>query len=161
MISMEPICFNISQCLNGILKMRFSKKFLEVLVKELNLVNSSDSIHFEVSLGGKQSGQYVYFNNGCSNWAEKWQILFHLLKVILTELGILIRLVQKQFRSRTIDLAYDFQKSPYRNRWGPDRIVYGDKVINTFNHRRFSVWPKEDALQYVANGEIGTLCGKV
>ncbi len=135
------------------------EKILEVLVKELNLVNSSDSIHFEVSLGGKQSGQYVYFNNGCSNWAEKWQILSP-VKGNTYGVRDINRLVQKQFRSRTIDLAYDFRKKSIPKPLGPDRIVYGDKVINTFNHRRFSVWPKEDALQYVANGEIGTVVGK-
>ena len=136
------------------------EKILEVLVKELNLVNSSDSIHFEVSLGGKQSGQYVYFNNGCSNWAEKWQILSP-VKGNTYGVRDINRLVQKQFRSRTIDLAYDFRKKSIPKPLGPDRIVYGDKVINTFNHRRFSVWPKRDTLAVCCQRGNRNCCGKV
>ncbi len=43
---------------------------------------------------------------------------------------------------------------------GREEIVYGDKVINIRNHRRWNVWPKDDALQYVANGEIGVVVGE-
>jgi hypothetical protein len=57
-------------------------------------------------------------------------------------------------------LAYNFRRKAVPKPIGPDRIVYGDKVINTVNHRRFSVFPKEGALQYVANGEIGIVVGK-
>lgn len=44
---------------------------------------------------------------------------------------------------------------------GPDEIIYGDKVINTANHRHYSVFPKEQASQYIANGEIGIAVGQV
>jgi hypothetical protein len=47
---------------------------------------------------------------------------------------------------------------------GSDGIIYGDKVINLGNHRRWSVFPKESRdgkkpLEYIANGEIGIVTG--
>jgi len=44
---------------------------------------------------------------------------------------------------------------------GAERIVYGDKVINLGNHRRYGkrVYPSEGALGYLANGEIGIAVG--
>src|SRR4029079_19377884 len=51
-----------------------------------------------------------------------------------------------------------FRKTP--RPLGPEEIVYGDKVINVSNHRRFDVYPKEGAAQYLANGEIGIAVGQ-
>ena len=44
---------------------------------------------------------------------------------------------------------------------GPERVVYGDKVINLRNHRRDGKGyiPKEGSLGYLANGEIGITVG--
>jgi len=44
---------------------------------------------------------------------------------------------------------------------GPEGIVYGDKVINVRNLRRKDVYPRENAINYVANGEIGVVEGQV
>jgi hypothetical protein len=57
------------------------------------------------------------------------------------------------------------QSADYRNNrfpypFGLEQIVYGDKVINIQNHRRYKVWPKEESLQYIANGEIGIVVGQ-
>ena len=134
-------------------------KILETIVKELKLAGSSDYINFELSLGGKRNGQYVYFNQGSADYAEQWQILSP-VKGYVYGVRDINRLVQKEFRSRTIDLAYNFRKKSVPKPVGQDRIVYGDKVLNTSNHRRFSVFPKEGALKYVANGEIGIVVGK-
>ena len=43
---------------------------------------------------------------------------------------------------------------------GLEEIVYGAKVIATQNQRRKDVWPDQDALHYVANGEIGVIVGE-
>lgn len=39
--------------------------------------------------------------------------------------------------------------------------MYGDKVINVRNHPRKAVNPESDALQYIANGEIGVVTGQL
>jgi hypothetical protein len=44
---------------------------------------------------------------------------------------------------------------------GPEQIVYGDKVMNLMNDKHEYVYPKnEQALQYIANGEIGLVIGQ-
>jgi hypothetical protein len=63
------------------------------------------------------------------------------------------------FRSQVIALAHDYRRKMIPQPLGPDGIVYGDKVINTVNHRRYRVFPKEEALEYVANGEVGIVVG--
>lgn len=41
-----------------------------------------------------------------------------------------------------------------------EEIVYGDKIINLYNARRTDVWPSDNALNYIANGEIGMVIGQ-
>jgi hypothetical protein len=43
---------------------------------------------------------------------------------------------------------------------GPQTILYGDKVINVINQRRWDVWPKPDGDAYIANGDIGIVVGQ-
>jgi ATP-dependent exoDNAse (exonuclease V) alpha subunit len=134
-------------------------KILEVLERELKLSDVKDSRGFELSLGGKQSGQYVYFNRGAAKDVEGWQILSP-LKGRASGVKEINRLVQKTFRSGMLKLANEYRSKRIPPPLGPDEIVYGDKVINTANNRRYQVYPKENALQYVANGEIGIVVGK-
>lgn len=133
-------------------------KILDSLVEELKLKDKNDEVGFELSLGGKESNGYVYFNSGCENYAENWQILSP-VKGQGFGTKELNRLIQRIFRKDTIDLAEDFMKKQIPPPLGQDRIVYGDKVINVINKRRYKVYPKEDSLNYVANGEIGIVTG--
>jgi hypothetical protein len=138
---------------------QIQEKILDVLVKELKLNDRLDSTGFELSLGGVQSGQYVYFNRGAARAVEGWQILS---PVKGRSFGVkeLNRLIQKTFRAGMLKLANEYRSKRVPPPLGPDEIVYGDKVINTVNNRRYQVYPKQDALQYVANGEIGIVVGK-
>lgn len=140
------------------------EKLIDCLIHELNLEGKSDEKGFEISLGGIQSGQFVYFNNayngkpGSAEKVENWQILSP-VRGQPYGVDLLNRLIQKTFRRNTIQLA--------RNKWrkvpkpfGHEEIIYGDKVINILNQHRKDVWPKENALCYVANGEIGIAVGQ-
>ncbi len=69
------------------------------------------------------------------------------------------RLIQATFRARTKVYAERYDRKIPKAMDG-EGILYGDKVINTVNHRRFDVWPKSEALQYVANGELGIVVGQ-
>jgi len=134
------------------------RKLLAQLVKELLLKDESDSINFNISLGGKKSGEYVYFNNGnAEKQIEDWQILSP-IKGFSYGVKELNRLIHSIFKKDTIEYAlkpYKFIPPPM----GSDNIVYGDKIINTINHRRYNVYPNDDALKYIANGEIGVVTG--
>lgn len=134
------------------------EKILDVLVEELKLASKSDSTGFELKLGGKQVDGYVYFNRGAAAAAETWQILSP-VRGHAHGVRDINRLVQKTFRARTVMFANDHRSKRIPKPLGPDGIVYGDKVINTENNRRYKVYPEQDALKYVANGEIGIVVG--
>ena len=51
-------------------------------------------------------------------------------------------------------------RGEHQNLIGTQKIIYGDKVINVRNMRRPRVYPEENALRYVANGEIGIVVGE-
>jgi hypothetical protein len=133
---------------------------LDVLVEELPDVTSRDDVPgFERSLGAIDSGDYRYFNRGnTAGPAEAWQILSP-VKGLTHGVRDLNRLIQTTFRQATIDFARD--KALIPKPVGNDQVVYGDKVINLRNHRRKRVYPDdENALHYVANGEIGVVVGQ-
>lgn len=137
------------------------EKLLTVLADELKLEDINDSKGFELKLGGTQSDDgHIYFNRGIAEKVEAWQILSP-VRGMNHGVFDLNRLIQKQFRKDIIDFA----SRQGLNRQipkpvGAEGIVYGDKVINVMNTRRYWVYPKEDALQYVANGEIGIVIGE-
>jgi hypothetical protein len=136
--------------------------------------DAADSAFFEVSLGGRAFNNIVYFNvsrgepddrgverrSGGGADVESWQILS---PVRAGETGVdgLNRWLQKSFRRQSRAWA---EPEKYWDRktckpLGPQGILYGDKVINVSNARRFDVYPKIDK-PYVANGEIGLVVGQ-
>ena len=132
---------------------------LATLSQELGLKDINDSSGFEISLGGTDGGKAVFFNCGkTADKAEAWQILS---PVRGQAFGVrdLNRLIQGHFRKGTLE---------YANKWsakipkpmGAEDIVYGDKVINVTNHRRYGnrVYPV-GGMEYIANGEIGVVVG--
>jgi ATP-dependent exoDNAse (exonuclease V) alpha subunit len=136
-----------------------TERLLDALVNELGLSSQEDIVGFELSLGGRQSNKFVYFNKGVAEAAENWQILSP-VKGYVHGVKDVNRLVQKTFRTRTIELANNYRRKAIPKPLGPDGIVYGDKVINTSNNRRYGVFPPENALKYVANGEVGIVVGR-
>ena len=144
----------------------FQAKLLEVLTTELNLAGSDDERGFNASLGATQSGSYDYFNatrnesKGAVQAIENWQILTPLRG---SPIGVedVNRQIHKRFRAGFLKLATQQQYSrPIPKPMGAEQIVYGDKVINLSNHRRNNAYPSQDALNYLANGEIGVAVGQ-
>ncbi|MFO0822823.1 MAG: AAA family ATPase [Gemmataceae bacterium] len=134
-----------------------------VLQTELSLSGPDDVIGFGKKLGGSEFNGYCYFHmtgddKGVGNAAEAWQIISPIKGMPFGVVG-LNRYIHKTFRAQAVQLAQNrFRKTP--KPLGPEEIVYGDKVINVSNHRRFDVYPKEGAAQYLANGEIGIAVGQ-
>jgi exodeoxyribonuclease V alpha subunit len=79
--------------------------------------------------------------------AERWQILS---PVRNHEFGTieLNRKVQAKYRAGLLG------RRGYAKPFGEERIVWTDKVMQTFN-RSIDGWPKKTGIDYVANGEIG------
>ncbi len=138
---------------------------LDTLVKELNLDGRDDSNKFEVSLGGSEFKEYVFFwetkagKTGACSKVEDWEILS---PVRNNPFGVeaLNRLIQTTFRTKTKEWASKKYGRKIPKPMGREEILYGDKVIQTQNQRRFKVYPKENALNYVANGELGIAVGQ-
>lgn len=147
------------------------KKLLDTLIEELNLHNIQDCAGFECSLGGSiYDDRGVFFwsgkidregkvSGGAASCVENWQIL----SAVRNEpygVSALNRLIQQSFRAATKEWALKkYRKIP--KPMGKEEILYGDKVINLRNKKRKDIWPdRDDALHYVANGEIGVVVGQ-
>ena len=139
----------------------------KVIGEELQIDATDVETSFALgALGGSESNGYVYFNFWSSGAAaDRWQVLSP-VKGDAAGTIILNRLIQRGFRAETRKRAQnqDRRFAKVAAPQGSDGIIYGDKVINLGNHRRHSVFPKEDAngnepLKYVANGEIGIITG--
>lgn len=142
----------------------FQRKLLEVLADELALSGKDDWAGFEQSLGGVLFNDNVYFNAkyqdrpGSASKIENWQILSP-VRASAHGVDSVNRFIQATFRKRTKEFATQiYRKIP--KPMGREGILYGDKVIQVLNQRRYQVYPKENALQYVANGEIGVVVGQ-
>jgi hypothetical protein len=103
-------------------------------------------------------GGHIYFNRGAANTADGWQVLSPVRGSAggVVELN---RMLQQSYRRAAIELADDGRRIPKPA--GPERIVYGDKVINVRNKSRKHYFTKneEKVIEYVANGEIGVVVG--
>lgn len=145
----------------------FQSKLLEVLAEELQLAGTGDQRGFNRRLGCTPQGDYDYFNAtrngnlGAVREVEAWQILSP-LRGMPFGVGDINRQIHERFRAGFLDLASRQWNRSLPKPLGPERIVYGDKVINLSNHRRDGrrVYPQEGALGHLANGEIGIVVGQ-
>jgi hypothetical protein len=143
-------------------------KLMQVLGEELAPGGLGER-EFEMSLGGTpfEGSRRIFFrygNPGASQKAEAWQILSP-VRNTLHGVEALNRLIQTTFRKGWLEEANRRPgpgQAPRRipKPLGKEGIIYGDKVINVTNQHRHDVWPKANALQYVANGEIGIVVGE-
>ena len=144
----------------------FHDRLLTVLGDELKLSGPNDLRGFNKALGGTSSGGYDYFNRsrdanaGAVSAIETWQILSP-LRGMPFGVGAINRQIHENFRADFLKFASESMFRSIPKPLGPERIVYGDKVINLRNHRRDGrrVYPQEGALGYIANGEIGITVG--
>ena len=144
------------------------EKLVAELVDALRLAGPDDELGFEESLGGARYGEvpWAFFwrrfgdNPGAAARAEAWQMLSP-VRAGLVGVDALNRMLQTQFRAKARELAETEgwgRKVP--NPVGPQMLLYGDKVINVINQRRYDVWPEPGGPAYIANGDIGVVVGQ-
>ena len=134
----------------------FENVFEKLLIEELDLGTIDNVENFNKKLGSTD-GRYFNFKEA-ANKAESWQILSPVREKVFGVKAI-NRKIHKLFREENIKLARSrYGKTPAPI--GLEEIVYGDKVINLANSKRKNVWPPENSLNYVANGEIGMVIGQ-
>ena len=91
---------------------------------------------------------------------EDWQILSP-LRAGLEGVDALNRTIQERFRGRWREVAEREWGRKIPRPFGPQRLLYGDKVINIINQRRGDVYPRPpDGEAYIANGDIGIVVGQ-
>lgn len=139
------------------------EQFKEVLFKtikeEIKLKSETDVSGFNESLGAKQYEGEYYFNKGCAQTAEQWQLLSPVRKLThgVTSIN---HLIHERYRTEMIEFARREKYRKIPRPMGAEQIVYGDKVINVYNHTRKDVYPENEAACYIANGEIGIVVGQ-
>lgn len=144
------------------------EKLVQELIRELGLAGTHDEIGFEQSLGGKPHKDipWAFFwpgnseNPGAAAKVEDWQILSP-MRAGLVGVDALNRMIQGHFRSEVRELAVrDGWSRKVPRPFGPQMLLYGDKVINIINQRRKDVWPSPVNEAYIANGDIGIIVGQ-
>ena len=128
---------------------------LQTLADEVGMKNVDDIDGFNASLGGTV-GQYTYFNLGCAASSEKWQILAPVRGQPHGVINI-NHIIHGKYRNAYVELAKEpkFWKRKIPRPFGAEGIVYGDKVINVINSNRSAYPNNPNAINTVANGEIG------
>lgn len=143
------------------------EKLLNELVTALKLSGRDDELGFEMSLGGTpfQTLERAFFwnrfgdNLGAASKVDAWQILSP-IHPGLEGVDAVNRAIQDQFRNRWRAFA---EKEGWDRTvpkpFGSQRILYGDKVINLVNQKRYDTYPKSEE-SYIANGDIGMVVGQ-
>lgn len=128
---------------------------LQTVAEEVGMENADDTDGFNASLGGTV-GQYTYFNLGCAEKSESWQVLSP-IRGFPHGVANINHIIHGKYRENYTELAKesDFWRRKIPRPFGSEGIVYGDKVINVANGKRKAYPDNSDAIHYVANGEIG------
>ena len=144
------------------------ESLLTELAVALELTSADDELGFEVSLGGSRFKDfpYAFFSHafgdrpGAASVVESWQILSP-VRSAAYGVDALNREVQARFRRhwRAMSEVEGWQRKTTKP-FGPQSIVYGDKVINVINQKRWDVWPAVDGDAYIANGDLGMVVGQ-
>jgi hypothetical protein len=140
------------------------EKVLEVLADELGLESPDDVDGFAKACGGSEYNGHVYFwpkrddADGAAARIEHWQILAP-VRAHAHGVRELNRFIQRHFREQTREWARSRDRKIPKP-LGAEEILWGDKVISVQNESWRPVYPKENALRYIANGDIGVVVGQ-
>lgn len=144
------------------------EKLVGALVSTLKLSGYDDELGFEISLGGTSFNDFdrAFFSNrygdnaGAASKVDAWQMLSP-VRAGLEGVDALNRMLQGRFRRRWHELAMvEGWGRRVPQPFGPQSILYGDKVINIVNQKRRDVYPKLEEQAYLANGELGIVVGQ-
>ena len=134
------------------------EKILDILSEVAGMENADDQDGFDKSLGANITNDgYTYFNLGCAKYADKWQFLAPVRNMPQGVMNV-NRLIHLKYRESFVELSKEGRYRKIPKAFGPENIVYGDKVINVINNGR-DAFPQDGAMNYVANGEVGIACG--
>ena len=132
---------------------------MQTVAAEIGMESPEDQSGFDHAFGASVGEYETFFNKNAAEYADKWQIMAPVRNMPQGVVNI-NRLFHQKYRSHQIALS---RQRGYKKcipvAYGPEEIVYGDKVINVQNISREAFPNDGKALGYVANGEIGIACG--
>lgn len=114
---------------------------------------------FALTYGGVINDGYLNWQVGAGEHAEDWQILSPTRSRAFGTVE-LNRHIKRTYRASETAWAQQSRRANIPKPIGPELIVRGDKVMQTTN-KRLNAWPKQNSMNYVANGEIGVAIGRV
>ncbi|MDZ5447590.1 AAA family ATPase [Micromonospora sp. 4G57] len=130
------------------------------LAEELDIAGPKAFAKFELSYGGQENGPWVNFptgKDGAGERSEAWQILSPTRTSPWGTIEVNRRLKRKYRGKALKDALRPSYERTVPPPIGAEQIVLGDKVLNNQNKTK-KAWPVvPDALNYVANGEIGVV----
>jgi hypothetical protein len=138
---------------------------VDAIEAELGLEGAADPEKaFKLTYGGHLSadGKWVNWHTGPGNAADRcedWQILSPTRSRVFGTVE-LNRVIKQRYRGGDLRWAESFFGYRPPKPLGPERIVMGDKVMQTRNDSRAKAYPDGAGLNYVANGEIGVVVGR-
>jgi len=136
----------------------FEELLHKVLKDELNI---KDEASFNFSIGANESNFFNFNLAGHKsvNKIEDWQILSPVRSKVFGT-NQLNRGLHQNYKTTALSFAKNKYAYNTPKPFGTQEVIYGDKVINISNHKRYSKnWPAKDKEEYIANGEIGIVFG--
>ena len=131
----------------------------ETVAEEIGMTDPDDQEGFDRAFGASIGEHATFFNKDAAQYADEWQIMAPVRNMPQGVVNI-NRLFHQKYRSHQIELS---KRRGYMKcipvAYGPEEIVYGDKVINVQNIKKTAFPNNGKAMDYVANGEIGIACG--
>ncbi len=126
-------------------------RLLEQFHANLGIKNETDIPGFDKALGLDAKGWVPDFD---ARGAENFQLLS---PVRMQPYGVhdLNRWIQRTFRSKQLEES----KQPWGMSLGEEQIVTKDKVMQLRNQKRIGYDGTHKVELYLANGEVGTVCG--
>jgi hypothetical protein len=138
---------------------------IQAIETELGLEDAPDPERaFKLTYGGHVSddGKWVNWRTGeggAGDRCEDWQVLSPTRSRVFGTVE-LNRLIKHRYRAGDLRRAENFYGHRPPRPIGPERIVMGDKVMQTRNDSRAKAYSDGVGMNYVANGEIGVVVGR-
>lgn len=132
------------------------QKILETIAEETCMEDVDDIKGFNISLGGSINSNWMNFG-GNPRKIEDWQILSAYRNDAVVGTATINRYIHEKYRSQDMLKLDGCSIRSTLHLLGTDGIIFGDKVINIRNHKRFAYNTQNNRREeaYVANGEVG------
>lgn len=138
---------------------------IQAIEAELGLEDAADRERaFKLTYGAHLSddGKWVNWSTGAGgagDRCEDWQVLSPTRSRVFGTVE-LNRMIKQRYRAGDLRRAENFYGHRPPKPIGPERIVMGDKVMQTRNDSHAKAYPEGAGMNYVANGEIGVVVGR-